>query len=106
MVHSPITGFGTKYRACKEFGLHEFIPNLEAKTKFYIEPFCYSSVVFFNTNCKSAVLNDKNGLIYAFRWCVQNRYDELVKKLEYIWVGELWFNEYKEKAFRSDAQYS
>ena len=94
---SPISGFGSKYRACIDAKLHLYLPHFTHSKQIYVEPFCFSCTVFFNTNCKVAVLNDKNDYIYNFWHVVKEKYAELQKEWEYVWVGAKWIAEYAQR---------
>jgi DNA adenine methylase len=92
--HSPISGFGSKYRACKEAGLHLYLPSFTSKKQIYVEPFCSSAVMFFNSNARSAVLNDKDNNIFNFWEVIRDKIDEFNKELKYTWNGTAWMEKY------------
>lgn len=92
---SCLYGFGGKSRACVEYGLHEFLPKFTNFNQIYVEPFCFTCAMFFNSHCKSAVLNDKNEMIWNFWDVIQHRYAEFEKEMEYVWCGEAWFKRYQ-----------
>lgn len=98
MLSSLSGGFGNKARAIKEFGLNEFIPPMTSNKQIYFEPFTYSGVMFFNLHkVWSAILNDKDDLIWNFLDCVKNRREELEKELEFVWIGKKWFEAYLQR---------
>lgn len=95
--HSPVAGYGSKYKACKQAGLHLYLPEFHSVKQVYIEPFCFSAVVFFNTKARCVILNDKDDYIYNFWNVIKSRYNEFVKELEFVWIGKKWFEEYQER---------
>lgn len=97
VIRSPISGFGTKCRACIEARLHEYLPNFTTNRKIYVEPFAFSAVIFLNTNSKRALLNDIDFMIYNFWTVLKNKYDEFIKELNFTYVGKSWFDEYQSR---------
>ena len=99
IISSPLScGFGNKTVAIKQFGIDEFIPPLTNDKQIYIEPFMFSGSMFWNLqSVRSAILNDKFDLIWNFWNCVKNKHEELIKELEYVWIGKKWFEEYKQR---------
>lgn len=97
VVSSCIKGYGAKNEACRTFGLHEFIPQLTDHLQVYIEPFFFSGAVFWNVECKSAALNDKNDNIFNFWKVIRDpeTFDKFSKELQYIWYGKAWFDDLK-----------
>ena len=97
VIKSPITGFGSKYRACREWGIHEYIPPMTANHQIYVEPFVFSGIMFFNIKCRTAIINDKLDLIWNFWKVVKEQRETLESELEYVWIGKKWFDEYQNR---------
>lgn len=94
---SPLEGYGAKSEACAQFGLHLYLPEFHNRDEIFIEPFCFTASIFFNTNAKSAILNDKDDRIWNFWTVIKDHYDAFCHELEYSWVGAKWVAEYSKQ---------
>lgn len=92
-LKSPLSGYGSKSEACRIFKLHEFFPILTDYKQIYIEPFCFTASVFWNIQCKSAILNDIEGEIMNFWEVMLHKRQELNEKILPIWIGDEWYNQ-------------
>ncbi|EJF76273.1 DNA adenine methylase [Bartonella sp. DB5-6] len=61
----------------------------------YVEPFLGSGVIFLNKRpAKYSIINDLNGEITNLFQCVQNNFDELAKRLEWLVCSRQLFFEF------------
>jgi DNA adenine methylase len=72
MMRTPITYYGGKQRLAPD------IIAMMPKHKIYCEPFFGGGAVFFRKpKAGIEVINDHDGQLINFYWCVQNKFDEL-----------------------------
>lgn len=95
-MDSCLRAFGGKARIIRDSGLNNYIPICDSKT-IYVELFCYSAVMFFNINCKNAILNDLNSNIINFWNVIAHKCEEFENELKYIWIAKEWYDELKKR---------
>ncbi len=95
-MDSCIRAIGGKSHAIKMVGLDLYIPICDSN-QYYVEPFCYSAVMFFNVKCRNAILNDYNDMIYNFWNVIKTQYTEFEKELEFVWIGKKWYDEFQKR---------
>ena len=93
----PIRYFGGKTLIAPF--LREYIPALTDHYQIYVEPFFGTGGLFFNLlqAPKSAIINDKDDLIYNFWWIFRNHLEAFEKELDLVWCGKAWYDEYSQR---------
>ncbi len=95
-LQSPITAWGSKFKAITQIRLQEFIPPCIGNN-IYVEMFCFSASMFFNLSPRptQVILNDKNAALINFWQVVRHQRVDLEAELQFVFHSQQDIDEFR-----------